>query len=108
MAVAERATGAAVVQERLACRVGNDFIHVNGASGQELKISFRRTVRVVEVTGQPPNQAKLPPDFGKFGIYKVREYADKLPEDVVEKGGLFLSMHRKCAWSRETVGCPEN
>lgn len=101
MAAAERGIGVALTEDRLACRVGNDFIHVNGAAGQELKVSFRRTVRVVEDGGSTEDsRPKLPPDFGKFPIHKVKDYASKLPGDVVEKGGLFLAMHRKLFGAR--------
>ncbi|KAG1845170.1 hypothetical protein F4604DRAFT_1819630 [Suillus subluteus] len=60
-----------------------------------LGISFRRTVRVPE-TGQPNN---LPPGLGAFPLYNVSEFSHVLPQDMVEKGGLFFAMYqREAMW----------
>lgn len=57
----------------------------------DLDISFRRTVRV------PDNQqlSQLPPNIGKFPLFQVKDYADKMPREMVDKGGLFIPMYRK-------------
>ncbi|KAG1818121.1 uncharacterized protein BJ212DRAFT_1348834 [Suillus subaureus] len=60
-----------------------------------LQISFRRTVRVPE-TGEPNN---LPPGLGAFPLYNVSEFSHVLPQDMVEKGGLFFAMYqREAMW----------
>jgi hypothetical protein len=56
-----------------------------------LTISFQRTIRVPET--QEPNN--LPPGLGSFPLYNVAEFAHVLPQDMVEKGGLFFAMYRK-------------
>jgi len=56
-----------------------------------LIISFQRTIRVPE-TGKPNN---LPPGLGSFPLYNVAEFSHVLPQDMVEKGGLFLAMYRE-------------
>jgi hypothetical protein len=57
----------------------------------DLRITFRRTIRV------PDNHesSDLPPDMGKFPLYKVDKYADRLPISMTQKGGIFLPMYRK-------------
>ncbi|OTB12231.1 hypothetical protein K445DRAFT_321228 [Daldinia sp. EC12] len=62
---------------------------------QSLRITFHRTIRV------PDNQNtfKLPPDLGTYPLFTVRDYANKLPSDMVAKGGAFLSMYqREAMW----------
>jgi hypothetical protein len=56
-----------------------------------LSISFKRTVRVPD-NGQTNN---LPPGLGSFPLYNVADFSNVLPQDMVEKGGLFLAMYRK-------------
>lgn len=58
---------------------------------ERLEIAFKRTIRV------PDNNKvnKLPPFLGTFELHKVQDYAERLPLDVVRKGGVFLSMYQK-------------
>ncbi len=66
----------------------DDTIHL----GDDLTMSFRRTVRV-------PDNIKaslLPPDLGAFPLYRVSQY-DKLPETMKAKGGLFFPMYSRSA-----------
>lgn len=58
---------------------------------QRLEISFQRTIRV------PDNGTvnKLPPGLGSFTLHKIQDYAHRLPDEVVKKGGVFLPMHQK-------------
>ncbi|KAF4961782.1 hypothetical protein FSARC_10078 [Fusarium sarcochroum] len=61
----------------------------------DLSISFQRTVRV------PDNDDSndLPPDLGSFPLHKVDDYADKLPVNMAEKGGIFIPMYqREAMW----------
>jgi hypothetical protein len=74
--------------EPLKCVVEDDEeICVN----EDLHISFRRTIRV------PDNQQTsfLPPNLGGFPLKAISQYVDKLPGDMVTKGGLFFPMYRE-------------
>jgi hypothetical protein len=62
--------------------------------GDALTIHFHRTVRM-------PDDDKihhLPPSLGFFPLYNISAYADRLPQNIVEKGGIFLPI-----WSREAL-----
>lgn len=54
-------------------------------------ISFERTIRVSD----NENASDLPPSLGKFPLYHVKNYADKLPPHMASNGGLFMPMYRK-------------
>jgi hypothetical protein len=56
----------------------------------DLVIEFKRTIRV------PDNNDtnELPPDEGSFPLYKVDDYAEELPLNMAQKGGLFIPMYR--------------
>lgn len=58
-------------------------------------ITFQRTLRV-------PNNGKkypLPPGLGRFPIYRVQDYARKLPASWVKEGGVFIPMYqREAMW----------
>jgi hypothetical protein len=71
----------------LDCKLVSDNIVVN----RDLRISFQRTIRV------PDNQqvSYLPPSLGTFPLSKVSQYATKLTDDIVAKGGLFFPMYRE-------------
>lgn len=58
---------------------------------QGLKITFKRTIRV------PDNEevSNLPPGLGSFPLFKVQDYAARLPKDMVDKRGLFFPMYQK-------------
>lgn len=58
---------------------------------QGLAISFHRTIRV------PDNAqvSQLPPSLGSFPLYKIHDYASRLPKDMVDKGGVFFPMYQK-------------
>lgn len=58
---------------------------------QGLEIFFCRTIRVPD-SGEVQN---LPPGLGFFELHKVHDYASSLPQDVIDKGGLFFPMHQK-------------
>jgi hypothetical protein len=58
----------------------------------DLKVSFRRTIRV------PDNDEShyLPPDLGAFLLKAVSQHSSKLDPAMVTKGGVFFPMYRKC------------
>lgn len=66
-------------QELQGDRITFDFLH----------ISFMRTVRVPD--GEKMND--LPAGLGRFPLFNVSDFADELPLDVVEKGGIFLPIY---------------
>lgn len=78
-----------------------DVIQIEDASGEELEISFRRTVRVPDGDGE----SDLPPSMGKFPLYSVASYEDKLPAPMALKGGVFLPMYREfgLSWPKTPI-----
>ncbi|KAK6081120.1 hypothetical protein SCUP234_04773 [Seiridium cupressi] len=70
---------------------GTEFTVTRTRFPAELRVSFIRTVRV------PDNatHSKLPPGLGEFPLYKVQDYAKQLPDEMVDKGGIFLPMYQK-------------
>ncbi|OAX84352.1 hypothetical protein ACJ72_01268 [Emergomyces africanus] len=62
-----------------------------------LLISFHRTIRVPETD----KEFNLPPSFGKFPLYSVKQFEKRLPESMSLKGGLFFPIHdREAMWIR--------
>ncbi|KAG1767368.1 hypothetical protein EV702DRAFT_1147118 [Suillus placidus] len=71
---------------------GADSLSIDSGS---LTIYFRRTVRVPETA----NPNRLPPGLGSFPLYNVAEFSHVLPQNMVEKGGLFIAMYqREAMW----------
>jgi hypothetical protein len=66
--------------------IREDAIHID-----DLEISFQRTLRV------PDNfdVSNLPSSIGQFPLEMVRKYVKTLPQEIINKGGLFFPMHRK-------------
>jgi hypothetical protein len=60
--------------------------HLITAGG--LHISFERTLKLPE----DGNGYPLPPSLGAFPIYKIADFADTVPKEVLEKGGYFIPM----------------
>ena len=73
----------------LECKLTREAIIINN----DLKISFRRTIRV------PDNHqaSELPPDLGAFPLKSVNKHMGKMCASMAAKGGLFFPMHRKWA-----------
>ncbi|KAF1952077.1 integral membrane protein [Byssothecium circinans] len=70
----------------LPCRLENDSILIN----DDLRISFRRTIRV-------PDNAQtsyLPPDLGAFPLKPISTYATSMKPEMVAKGGAFFPMYQ--------------
>jgi hypothetical protein len=59
-----------------------------------LELVFHRTVRMPD----DDRLHYLPASVGTFPLYNIEDYADRLPENILEKGGLFLPM-----WQREAL-----
>ena len=62
--------------------------------GQGLNISFHRTIRMPD----DDKLHQLPGSLGIFPIYNVNAYANRLPDNIVQQGGVFLPM-----WQREAL-----
>lgn len=77
--------------EALACHLENDVVHINDPATRTLEITFHRTIRV------PDNDrsSNLPPDMGRMSLFKVSEYAGRLPAEMAVKGGLFTPIYRE-------------
>lgn len=68
-----------------------------------MSIILHRTIRV------PDNYStnSLPPSHGGFPLYRVRDYRDRMPHDIVQKGGLFFPMYRREAmWLEFSADIP--
>ncbi|KAI0832186.1 hypothetical protein F5Y06DRAFT_307499 [Hypoxylon sp. FL0890] len=75
----------------------------NSMKSQSLRISFQRTIRVSDYV----DRCDLPPDIGTFPLFKVRDYAQRLPPEMAAKGGLFFPMHQKEAmWIKLSADAP--
>ncbi|APA14256.1 hypothetical protein SS1G_11945 [Sclerotinia sclerotiorum 1980 UF-70] len=70
---------------------GFNHIKIENGRGGSMKISFRRTIRVPD----DGNNYQLPPDLGKFRIYDIDEFTEKLPIELVRKGGVFIPIWLK-------------
>lgn len=79
---------------------GSGDTEVTGAAteiviGENLRISFHRTIRVPDDN----EQHELPPNLGRFPLFNVEAFKSSLPQDMVEKGGMFLPMYqREAMW----------
>ncbi|RYP35756.1 hypothetical protein DL767_003701 [Monosporascus sp. MG133] len=81
-----------VKQLKYRCSVDSETLTVENINKpyRYLRISFQRTIRV------PANfkASFLPPGLGRFPLYKVQDYASRLPPELASKGGVFLPIHR--------------
>jgi hypothetical protein len=63
--------------------------------GDGLSISFLRTLRIPDDGKAYP----LPPGLGRFPVRRVDDYADRVPAEWREHGGVFLPMYqREAMW----------
>lgn len=70
-------------------QMGNG-IQVNG----DLTMVFHRTVRMPDDN----RLHSLPASLGSFPLYNVADHTERLPDNILEKGGVFLPM-----WQREAL-----
>jgi len=59
--------------------------------GAHASISFKRTLRVPEDGKEYP----LPADMGTLPIYRVEDYADKVPPHWLKDGGFFIPLYQR-------------
>ena len=63
--------------------------------GSRFSFTLQRTLRIPDDDGDYP----LPPGLGSFPVYHVADYRDKLPDDWVRHGGVFIPMYqREAMW----------
>ena len=65
-------------------------------------LTFQRTLRIPDDGKRYP----LPPGLGCFPIRRVADYADRVPADWAEKGGVFLPMYQREAMWLSFGGAP--
>jgi len=75
------------LESGMSCTLKDDTITVN----DDLKISFRRTVRVPDIS----ETNYLPPNLGAFPLEAVSRHSAKLPKAMIVKSGVFFPMYRK-------------
>ena len=69
-----------------------DGIRVQHPKGwHKLDITFKQTIRVPDNT----HVSQLPPALGDFPLIKTHDVAQRLPLDIVSKGGLLMPMYQK-------------
>jgi hypothetical protein len=63
--------------------------------GEHFAVSFQRTLRIPD-DGRP---YPLPPGLGRFPIYRVADFADRVPPAWHERGGVFIPLYqREALW----------
>jgi len=63
--------------------------------GERFSVHFLRTLRVPDDSRTYP----LPPGLGEFPLHRVEDYADRVPEDWLAKGGFFIPLYqREACW----------
>jgi len=68
-----------------------------------LSVSFQRTLRVPDDGRTYP----LPAGFGRFPVRHVEDYAQRLPRQIRERGGVLLPMHQaEALWIRFDTDWP--
>jgi hypothetical protein len=78
--------------------IRHDSVVFNGG----LWISFQRTLRIPDDGKRYP----LPPGLGSFPVRRVDDYADAVPAEWRERGGLFLPMFQREAMWLHLCGPP--
>ena len=67
------------------------------AFGDRFSITFERTLRIPDDGKTYP----LPPSLGQFPIKQVKDYSDRVPQEWIEQGGVFIPMYqREALWMR--------
>jgi hypothetical protein len=75
----------------LALTIHNDAI----SFGDGLRVTFQRTLRIPDDGRRYP----LPPGLGAFPLRRVDDYADRVPAEWRERGGVLLPMYqREALW----------
>ncbi len=71
--------------------VSADSIHI----GERFAVAFQRTLRIPDDGRTYP----LPPGLGRFPVYRVADFAERLPPEWRQRGGVFIPMYqREALW----------
>ena len=71
--------------------IGTDEI----GAGERFRVSFYRTLRVPDDGKTYP----LPPGLGKFPLFRVEDFGDRLPPEMREQGGVLVPVYqREALW----------
>ncbi|HSF32272.1 MAG TPA: hypothetical protein VLK82_17595 [Candidatus Tectomicrobia bacterium] len=71
--------------------VSTDSIRI----GERFAVAFQRTLRIPDDGRTYP----LPPGLGRFPLYRVADFAERLPPEWGERGGVFIPMYqREALW----------
>ncbi|MFH1810187.1 MAG: hypothetical protein ABIJ09_15685 [Pseudomonadota bacterium] len=72
-------------------RIDNDSLVFNDGT----RVTFQRTLRIPDDDKRYP----LPPGLGAFPLRRVQDYADRVPAEWRDRGGVFLPMfQREALW----------
>ncbi|MGE3541163.1 MAG: hypothetical protein AB7N91_27480 [Candidatus Tectimicrobiota bacterium] len=72
-------------------KISQDRLHL----GERFAVSFQRTLRIPDDGRTYP----LPPGLGRFPLYRVADFADRVPPAWHEPGGVFIPMYqREALW----------
>jgi hypothetical protein len=75
----------------LAVHIEHDAIRI----GRHFTVDFQRTLRIPDDGHDYP----LPPGLGRFPIFRVADYAKRVPAKWRERGGVFIPMYqREALW----------
>lgn len=75
----------------LSVRVEENSIRI----GERFSVFFQRTLRVPDDGKTYP----LPPGLGEFPIHKVEDYVGRVPEEWLDRGGVFIPLYqREALW----------
>jgi hypothetical protein len=63
--------------------------------GKHFSVTFQRTLRIPDDGKTYP----LPPTLGRFPVHQVKEYANRIPREWKERGGVLMPMYqREALW----------
>ncbi len=72
-------------------------------AGAACKLEFQRTLRIPDDNREYP----LPPGFGRFPLFHVDDYSERVPRRWNEHGGVFMPMYQSEAmWINFYAGYP--
>ncbi len=84
------------LQERLPVIISGDCVRI----GRHTQVSFVRTLRIPEDGRAYP----LPAGLGRLPLYRVEDYASKVPEKWLKDGGFFIPLYQREALYLEFAG----
>ncbi len=88
--------GSGTLQKRLPVIISGDCVRI----GRHTQVSFVRTLRIPEDGKAYP----LPAGLGRLSLYRVEDYASKVPSKWLSDGGFFIPLYQREALYLEFVG----